>query len=1137
MKHSIPGALLLTLGLAVSSQANPLANAELPRRFDEHRFYQQYHALSADVSTPHLTWGKSSIWNGLRVLVIAPSWGQRETVELQQRFDFQVASLMTLRHNAFAGLTAIGSPLSPEQVTGYFERDLLEKQYDVIVISRTGWGLFPSQYRYDILRKVYEEGCGLLLINTGKHEELDQLFNKTAWQPSLDFSTLNALSYIQRGNAPKTLVAGVLFGNGRVLQLDWRGMSAQMILTPWLWQNNYDLEWEYDHYLALTTRAILACSGEFQDILQPPAEPFSLQSGTPQQKIFLKNAAEQHQAKTLELLAFSEHKPQGHLIGRFQFQQEQTGGEVNAALPEGQYLLLAISRDDGGRMCGYQYFPLQVTATLHIRSLTLKQEALAKAGDLVEGSVQLEGDISAASPLLIKVYDINERLVVEQQLTAENNNPLSFQFPAPHPLNSCLFRLEVSLNNLTRNSCNFTVQGRQRPIFSFGAWVESQSCYISHRFYDSMAANGIDGIFYATARGDRKEAAHMLAKTGLFSIPHFYNYAPDRDRSNPEQPVNRNNLNDPEFLAAQREKMRELAQVWAKYDIHSYTDGSDKSRGGNSFDSLSKASFRNWMQKRHGSLQAMNQKLGTTCTDFADLDPHPLEQAKERQTLPVWIEYNRFFEERFLNYFQEMLQVAREVDLNGEAWLGPDGFGRLDPFEFSGMYELLKAVNYYNLYTYQDPPQMEIGRSLLQYCPNVKFRTIYAGSYGNQFMNYEFMRTIPWFMLFHDYTGFFWYMGNGKLTFSSEGCMAFMPDLSPSEGFLVSARQIAELRQGLANLVAVSKRQHDRIAILYCNTTVAAATVEKQENTLRQSLSVLQQLLEDSGLQYDYIPPQELEAGKLKQNYRALFMPFTLSLAEKTLAGIEDFVQNGGIVIADQIPGKYDDVLRPGPADRLQQRFQPEHGSWRLTDWRTYSKVRNNSAKGMEFRQEFLDILSGYRESQTSLNGSGFVDVEKIEYQLPCGDYLIALLNYQPEDCELTLNLPPGKFLYDMRSSQKIGTTTAHSLQLPGGEVKVFALLRTELPQTSLDNPGEISLGGTGAFMLTSGNVSNAWQLQFQDASGKDRSEYTAVLLNGEKYLLRPALNDPPGTWKLTVRNAISGQIQQAEFQVRPFSK
>ena len=1143
MQNALAHVLLLAMGLVFCGQFVNLNAEELPSRFDEHRFYQQYHSLSDEVVTPHLTWGKPSVWSGLRVLVIAPSWGQRETVELRQRFDFQISSLMTLRHNAFAGLTAVGSPLSPDQVTNYFESDLLEKQYDVIVISRTAWGLFPSQYRYDILHKVYQEGCGLLLIKTGNHQELEQLFAKTAWAPKFDFANLTALSYVRNGNVPKTKIAGVVFGKGRVLHFDWSGMGAQNILTPWVIsqmvlassEGNYDFEWEYDHYLTIIAKAILSCAGKFHDVLQAPESAISLQSELAGQTLdFPIIKGNSVPAKTLELLAFSEHAPQGHQLAVLTNAGDRFSGAVEAGLPAGAYVLLAISRDESGRVCSWQTFPLQVTSPCRIATLSLEKDAFAKAGDLVEAKVQLEGTLNAEMPLLAEVYDINERLVWQQQITCKDMTEQTFRFPAPYPLSSCLFRLKLSLGNWSAKSCSFTVQGRERPVFSFGAWAESQACYISYRFYQSMAANGIDGIFYTSSRGDRKLAAPLLAKVGLFSIPEFYFYSPNRDKSNPEAPFNRNNLNDPEFLAEQRRKMQDLTKVWAKYDVHTYTDGSDKTRGGNSFDPLSKETFRTWMLNRYQSIQALNAKLGTSYQSFAELEPQPLEMSRASGNLPLWIEYNRFFEERFLNYFREMLQAAKDTDLNGEAYLGPDGFGRLDPFEFSGMYQLLKTVNYYNLYTYQDPPQMEIGRSLLQYCPQVKFRTIYAGSYGNQYMNYAFMRTIPWYMLFHDYTGFFWYMGNGKLTYSSEGCMAFMPDLRPSEGFLVATQQIAELRRGLAPLVAASKRQHDQIAILYCNTSVAAATVRKQENTLRSSLSVLQLLLEDSGLQYDYLPTEEMGNDTWKQNYRVLFLPFTLSLSQETLAFIEDFVRDGGLVIADCIPGEFDDVLRPSPAKMLEDRFQPDSGSWRLHDWKTYSKIRKEQKQGPKARQQLLALLSGHRESLTRLQGAGMVDVEKIEYQLPSGGLLVALLNYQSENKELTLELPSGKVLYDLRGTGKIGAVDSHAMLLPGGEVKVFALLEEELPALEMEKPEAVWCGGVGAFRCRNGKQTNAYHLQFFDAAGKERREYAKALLSGEEYLLRPALNDSAGTWQVQVTDTISGQVHKAEFIVKP---
>ncbi|MDY0175654.1 MAG: beta-galactosidase [Lentisphaeria bacterium] len=1107
-----------------------LAAQGLPWHFDEQRYYEDYHALSAEVETPHLSWAKESVWSDLKVLIIAPSWGQRESVELQQRYDFQVSTLMTLRHNAFAGLTSVGSPLSPEQVFAQFESELLPKKYDVIVVSRTSWGLFPSAYRYEILRKVYEEGSGLLLINVGKHQELDQLWKREAWQPEIEIEELSALSYVNRGNAAKTNISGRIFGKGRVLRLDWRGMSAQMILTPWPAKNNFDLEWEYEHYLALCSKAILACADKINDSLEKPSAALQLQSGLREQQLSFEIKPGANEGASLELLAFSKELPQGHQLGKFAYDQRKLGGIVNANLPAGAYVLLALSRNKQGKLCGYQYFPLQVQSNLYITDIKLEKENLAKAGDMVRLKVELSGLQAGLPALRLEVYDIDRRMLVQQEKTVSASNNLSFEFPAPYPLSSSLFSFEITLGGIAKQSGSFTVQGRKRPVFSLAAWAESQSCYISQRFYESMRKNGVDGIYYSNARGDHAEAAYMLAKTGLFGLPNYYYYAPKPDKAQQGFPLNQNSLNDPEYLAQQSQKMLALSEIWSKYDVYCYTDGSDKKRGGNSFDEPSIAAFKLWMQNRYQSVEKLNQEMGSQYNSFAELKPLPLEMARKQNALPLWIEYNRFFEERFLDYFKVMLQLARQQDLNGKAYLGPDGFGRLDPFEFCGMYELLQTVNYFNLYTYQDPPQMEIGRSLLQYCPNVSFRSIYAGSYGSQYMNYEFMRSIPWFMLLHGYNGFFWYMGNGKLSYSSEGCLAFMPDLRPSEGFMVAAEQIQEMRKGTANLVAVSKRRHDGIAVLYSNDSVAAATVDKQENLLRQSLSTLQQILEDTGLQYDYIPPEKIEDGALQENYRLLFLPCILSLSENCLAGIERFVQAGGMVIADQMPGKYDGLLRKGPQEKLQDRFAAKQ-EWRLFDWKNYGRLRRQAKAGKARREEILELMQGKLTRLSSFAENGLPNVEKIEYELPGAGLLLAALNYSAEEQALQLELPGDKFVYDLRQGQELGQLTERQLTMRGGEVQIFALLDEKLPETKIELLPKTESDPDFRLLCNNGRQSNAYHLQVFDAAGNERAEYADTVLNNEVYTLRPALNDPRGTWTIKVREAISGKISQIQVK------
>lgn len=1112
--------------------ANDFLSSTLKESFDEDAFYEDYHALSSKVVTPHLKWAKPSVWSPLKILLIAPSWGQREAIELQQRFDFQVSTLMTLRHNAFAGLTAIGSPLSPELVTSYFDRDLLQKNYDAIVVSRTRWALFPSQYRYDLLRKVYEEGTALILINVDKHDELEQLWQKTSWDSGLDFADLSALTYFKNTTRSRNLIDAVSFGKGKVVKLSWRNMSAQMTLTPW--GKDYDYDWEYEHYLAITAKTILTAAQAKQNFIISENENIILQSAVTEQILsfnIIENTDES--AETLELFAFSENAPDGYKLSSFPVLQGKASGTVNANIPEGNYILLAKLQTAAGELCGWQYFPLEVKTNFSVKTLRLDKDNFAKEGELVSGTIETEGVFDKKQTLRLRVFDINNRLLIQQKLRYQSPGIYKFAFAAPKPLNSCLFRVEVNAGNLSKEKAYFSVQGRERPTFSFGAWVESQSCYISYQYYQTMRENGIDGIFYAHMRGDAEEASFLLAKSGMMSIPHYYHYAPANDKSDPKKPINKNNLNDPVFRNEQRAKMKKLAELWSKYDIHSYTDGSDKSRGGNSFDELSKEKFRIWMQQRYGTITKLNEKLQSNYKDFADLQPQPLDIAREEGKLSLWIEYNRFFEELFLDYFADMLEVAREADLNSEAYLGPDGFGRLDPFEFSGMYELLKTVNYFNLYTYQDPPQMEIARSLLRYSPNVKYRTIYAGSYGAQFMNYEFMRTIPWYMLFHDYTGYFWYMGNGKLSYSSEGCMAFMPDLRPSEGYLVSAQQIQELRQGLDKLVSVSKRHNDKLAILYCNTSVAAATVAKQENVLRQSYSTLQNLLEDSSLQYDYIPGPELDAGQLKGNYSVVFLPYTLSLSKKSLRALEEFVADGGLVVADHIPGKYDDLFCPGPERILAERFADNAKDWLLYDWKSYSKVRSKEKEGRDTRNAFIAMLEPYKQSYTKLQEGGIVNVEKIEYQMPDGGILIALINYQKETKDAQLFIPAGKVLYDIRNEEKLSANDVYNFTLSGGNVKIFAMLDKEINKAKIKKPRTVKTGKSFKMTLNNQKQTNAYRVEVKDSEGMLRKEYCKTILADEEFSFPIALNDPKGNWQITIRDAITGKISKENLKVK----
>jgi len=123
-----------------------------------------------------------------------------------------------------------------------------------------------------------------------------------------------------------------------------------------------------------------------------------------------------------------------------------------------------------------------------------------------------------------------------------------------------------------------------------------------------------------------------------------------------------------------------------------------------------------------------------------------------------------------------------------------------------------------------------------------------------------------------------------------------------------------EVRSGIARLIMNSRRTHDRIAIHYSHASVQIHwllenvvhardwvlnkyDVRLHFNGIRNSWT---KLIEDLGLQYDFLSREQIEAGHLNGGaYRVFIMPKSVAVSGREAGQIREFVQTGGLLLAD----------------------------------------------------------------------------------------------------------------------------------------------------------------------------------------------------------------------------------------------
>ncbi|MBI1940397.1 MAG: beta-galactosidase trimerization domain-containing protein [Acidobacteria bacterium] len=153
------------------------------------------------------------------------------------------------------------------------------------------------------------------------------------------------------------------------------------------------------------------------------------------------------------------------------------------------------------------------------------------------------------------------------------------------------------------------------------------------------------------------------------------------------------------------------------------------------------------------------------------------------------------------------------------------------------------------------------------------------------------------------------------------------------------------------------------------------------------------------------------------------------------------------------------------------------------------------------------------------------------------------------QDAGMRLNLSAPQHVYDLRAHRALGRVAQVSGTLVAGEPLVYALLPSPVGRLSIQlaqpsapllhaKPGEIvkftvSLAAQGAGEIPGSAV----HLEVRDSSGKEVDYYAGNLLlaNGTAEFSVPlALDDLPGTWRVTARESFTHQTASATFELTP---
>jgi hypothetical protein len=635
--------------------------------------------------------------------------------------------------------------------------------------------------------------------------------------------------------------------------------------------------------------------------------------------------------------------------------------------------------------------------------------------------------------------------------------------------------------------------------------------------------------------------------------------------------------------------------------------------------------FREWLKTRYPSLSLLNAEWETSFANWDDVVPLTTAEAQAKGNYAGWMDHRTFMEEVFAHALEVAAETVRQEDPGSRPSIS--GTQVPGPSNAVNWYRLDQIVDY--LQPYSDGDQDELHRTMR---PGL----ILTGFTGYQDHG-KVLRHQLWHRLLHGHTGasLFWHYTalNADLTLTEQG-----RDLGETTD---------EFRnEGLALLLRGAERENSGIAVHYSLLSVRGQwitdghiqphEVANGDSTsahlkrFHQNRSAWLQALTDAGYQFDLLPTEQIDAGKLA-HYRVLVLPDSIALSDSEADAIRKFVAGGGLLLSDaetglmngharwQAAGRLDDVLgvqrihlrsAPDSAAAVKLRValsggaaefdvvpadpklrittgQPgaaagaasegsagdalflihnRYGSGRsisfnfwMADYERLRKSESQAAR-LALLRDYLS-LAGVRPvaEVRKASGSYLACSEIVAFRKGTEQYLSIL----PEpDCAdagmIILSLPGPAYVYDLRAHHFLGRIARVSGQLTPGEPMLYAILVSPVGYLSVkpaaSHKTQVKVGDIARFSIRLGPrngaggpsrqlpsevpepvLESAVHVEVRNPAGKTLDHYTAnlALVNGAAEFSIPlALDDLPGTWRVTVREPYAHQSASATFTV-----
>jgi hypothetical protein len=578
--------------------------------------------------------------------------------------------------------------------------------------------------------------------------------------------------------------------------------------------------------------------------------------------------------------------------------------------------------------------------------------------------------------------------------------------------------------------------------------------------------------------------------------------------------------------------------------------------------------MRRWLRSQYSTLTDLNKEWDTDFTDWDHVTPLSTNEAMQRQgeNFAPWADFKEWMDISFADALKMGVDAVHEIDPHALAgivgaqkpgWGGYDysrltrSVGVMEPYDIGGSVKLAHSLN-------PDIPLL-----------------------STSFASGDWEKHRVWFELLQ---------GERGIILWDESQRYILPDGSKGPAGKSAEQYYNELRDGAGALIINSVAHDDGIAVHYSQPSMRTewmlerrpdgiawmnrdASYERSHNQFLRLRESWGHAIEDQGLQYSYLSYTQVEEGQLlRHGYHALVLPRSSSLSEKEAENIREFARSGGVVIADGMPGTFDEHSRRLGTSLLADLFSGEHtqpltikpyGAGKTifvnTNTLDYLQDRITGKEGSTYKV-IADLFktSGIHPEipTTDEHDNSIVGINVHVFSNGAVRLLSLQSNPQQSVDELgppnfhsnkrfeisktvQIHLPTRMYVYDVRKKKFLGDQQTLSVAVDPYEPTILSLTSTPPPHLEISVPSEAAAGIVVPVALRLPQTLSAFQVYHVDVldpSGKRLLQYSGnVIARGESAvkLIPLAKNDAPGAWTIRVQDMLTGNIETRTLNVR----